>query len=116
MDETHTITRKDKIRLDFNFLIHINLNTPITESMNIVMIIVVACTFFIATDQVNISEKTNFGYTVQNSEAILQDHDVTIVNTEESKAMFVGLNTPTPTQTKARVDKELPATANGGHR
>ncbi|MEI8009169.1 MAG: hypothetical protein WCI00_07540 [bacterium] len=111
MDKTYIITKKDKTRLDFDFRIHIILNTPITESMNTLAIIIVMWTFFIATDQVKISETTNFGYTVQNSEAILQDHDVTIVNTKESKTMFVRLNMPTPIQAKSlRIDKELPAT------
>ena len=111
MDKTYIITKKDKTRLDFDFRIHIILNTPMTESMNTLAIIIVMWTFFIATDQVKISETTNFGYTVQNSEAILQDHDVTIVNTKESKTMFVRLNMPTPIQAKSlRIDKELPAT------
>lgn len=102
---------KDKIRLDFKFLIHINITTPIKKSMNTLTIIIVMWTFFITNDQVKISEKTNFGYTVENSEAILQNHETILMNAEESESIFIWLkNAPTIRNDNLYSDKEKSAT------
>ncbi|MCX6824541.1 MAG: hypothetical protein NT085_05475 [candidate division SR1 bacterium] len=83
-------------------------------SMNTLTIMIVMWTFFIATDhvQMQISEKTNFGYTVENSEAILQNHEVILMKAEESKPIFIRLIEPTPMRNDHDLlkDKELPAT------
>ena len=78
--------------------------------MNTLTIMIVMWTFFIATDHVQISEKTKFGYAVENSEAILQNHEVILMNAEESKPIFTRLIEPTPMRNDLLKDKELPAT------
>ena len=73
------------------------------------MVLIITWTFFVSTDM-QISEKTNFGYTAQNSEAILENHDLTIVNAEESKPIFIRLIEPTPMRNTMRNDKERSGT------
>jgi hypothetical protein len=74
------------------------------------MILIIAWTFSIGTNHVKISE-TTIGFAVENSEAILQDHDVIIMNTEASIPIFVRLTSEfTPIQHTVRNDKEIPGT------
>ena len=78
--------------------------------MNILTIIIVAWPFFITTEHVKISE-TKTGYTMIYSEAILQNHDETLIHAEESTSLFVELTSESqPIRNTVRNDKEKPGT------
>jgi len=78
--------------------------------MNMLIVLIITWAFFVTADNVQISETTKFGYTVQNSEAILQNHDIILMNAGESKPIFIRLNEPTPMRNTMHNDKELSGT------